>query len=267
MDKLRQTLEPFRIDDQRVAEAYEQAGPKRRSLIKTAIAFSFFHFGKMPGESSVFYQDSSLGISSRCSRTPATCNLLILESGFSAAARVCAGAILPLLAGCNPPLAIIAGEPAAPALCALDMAGTTDIFLMPASRIEEFLAKTCLNPIPAVFLGESGPSAIAANARNKKLSVYEDCLPPTLLKDASICLSDADWQFCQGQIPQTGSPAPGVFYDALYTEKNEAADGSQSRLTLDASGAGFWLFPGLGPDFYRQKHIAIKLSGNSNGFI
>lgn len=254
-------LEEKRISEAAMADAYAFFPATCRAAIKTGIALAHFHFGAKT-ENILQWRESEnlgLGISVQTAQVPVA--LLCLDAKLTAAARICAAAILPVLAGVPRIVAaFVNGQPAQAALLTLELCGIEHIYcLKPADLVS--LAASLPNQARIVMLHEAEEASLqlAAQLRNiaAKLAIpfYENGEKPSLLLKTPDCFDCKVLEFCQGSLPDTDATAQ--VYDAIYSDQKDC---HEARLALRPGCEGFWLYPGLTPDFFRNSQVAASLN-------
>ena len=249
-------LEGSRVDDDLAGTAYEATPPRFRAALKTGLALSHFHFG----ESLTVRQENAasgrLGFRRAAACSPAPWALIVFSPAYAAAARLTAACAAALLAGV-PEVAAVStgGTPQASALVSLELSGVEDVFTPDASRFSTLLDELAARPgaagrVVLLHAGELDELAKVIRARN--FPCYEERRPPRLRIRQGAGIDREVLAFAHGgaaalDAALTAHGAP----DAVYCSAAEAASPApDAPLTLCPGCEGFWLHPGLGPEFF-----------------
>lgn len=280
-------LEQHRLDDEILNKAYYSAKPEFRTLLKNAVSLSYYHFGHNNAISHIKKEFQDLNISQEQDSTPVKNSIIFFDSGYNACGRLCSAALMPILAGAMPPLAIcLEGEPHYDLMLALEIAGVEDIFCMTTKKAAELLSVFCNKNAPAdvipVFLKGKFAPTLVNQARNLKLKFYEEkylpetaCILPHNCPEKLKNVHDshkmlANIEYAQGVKPQMfiyneEKPAfKDKYYDCIYVPDNKVPldNFNNCRLLLGPGCEAFWVFPDLSPDFFCQHRFALGFINN-----
>lgn len=254
-------LEAKRVPDAAIASAYENTSPGIRAALKTGIALSHFLNGDNDDEKTERRISRRLGIASRIHSQPADWAALFISSSIKAAAPVEALAILPVLAGVKTILAITVEKPTREALLSLMLCGIENIFSASCEECEK-LAEYGRNHFCGkermVCLHKDGSPAFLA----KWPAIQNLECSPAVLVDNSSGNWDLDIiRFCQGANFET-EDQKGISWDAIFTDKKSDQTDARARLILGPGCEGFWQFPQLGIEYFRQERLCVELPGD-----
>lgn len=260
-------LETWRISDSLRQEAYESADSKARALLKTALALAAFHNQPAPSITYSSAIDERLGFWQASSSRPVDWALIVFDSSYAAAARLCMAAAMPALADVGNILAIcVQAKPTPAALVALEMAGIGDLYQTSQSQLERFLIDNAETAGCVLLLHEGQLNGICATCARLRITFYEEACPPLLFIETPEAFNPDLMIFAQGFLPpQTRPKAP--LLDAIYTA-NRAIDArpAGARLVLGPGCEGYWTFPGLDKNFFTISSQANGLlEGNDDG--
>lgn len=249
-------LEACRVDDSVAAAAYESTPARFRGALKTGLALAHFHFGERGASRDDSVRNARLGFLRTRRRQPAPWALIVLSPAYAAAARLTAACAAALLAGVPHVAAVIpGGAPRPAALVSLELSGVEDIYQPDAGEVAALLAETAAFPGPRgrVILLHGGELAdLARFVRQRGIPSYEEDRPPRLRVEEDAGIDRELLAFAQGgkRALEAALQADGP-PDAVYG-RPEVAPGStpDARLTLAAGCEGFWLHPGLVPEFF-----------------
>lgn len=244
-------LESARIDDNRFAEAYEQTPARLRSLLKAGIALAHFHYGSTAALQVSELENRHAGYWQKVIKKPADWACLFFEGSESAAALVCATAILPVLANVPQILAICCGRPEARLLVGLELCGIEDVFSLEQEQCAGLIAELC-----AKAGGQGRICALNCDVlrhcldelQNPAVRVARLANPQRLLLKSPAAFSREELEFCLGRVPTTEMTGPA---QCIYVE-DPADDRQEGELKIGPGCEGFWLFPSHGPAFYQQ---------------
>ncbi len=124
-------LEPYAIDDDTRAEAYEQASSQERQMLKTAIAYHALA-GENPSVHSCVLEHKNQGFWQRKHSAPAPTLFLLCGAEFESPARLVAAAMPALLAGVTQTLFLQVGQPKPALLMALELLGIEEAYALPS---------------------------------------------------------------------------------------------------------------------------------------
>ena len=278
-------LEDRRMDDDIVGAAYEAVPAQLRASIKTGLALAFAHFGQREDQTDAVVQKPHAGFWLARRERPAPWCAIVMDASYAAAARLTAACALPRL--CDVPevfALLVSDSPDAAAhvgenvLAALTLSGVEDVFVLTQAEATQLLQDMAGDKAPAgpagrvVLLHDGGPDGALARlgrtARDLHLPVYEEHTPPaiTVLPD-SPC-SAALLAFAHGNITPSrtleahtqalAAPAPTAPQACAQRPEVEEAL-RRGLLVLMPDCEGFWLHPGLGPDFFMTRGLAAGM--------
>lgn len=252
-------LEGARLDDSAAAAAYEATPARFRAALKTGLALAHFHFGESLTRREESACSGRLGFRSGGVREPAPWALIVFSPGYAAAGRLTAACAAARLSGVAQVAALCpGGEPRAPALVSLELSGVEDIFTPGSARftalMDELAARPGAQAAPGrVVLLHAGELDGAARAvRERGIPCYEERRPPRLRIGPGAGIDREILAFAHGghEALETALTAPGA-PDAVYLSCADAATPAPGApLTLCPGCEGFWLHPGLGPEFF-----------------
>lgn len=257
-------FDKFRIDDAKLGAAYDSAQPQWRAALKTGIAISHFQFGAADAQSANLRISDQLGLKTSVNQVRARWVLLFIGDDVAAAARICALAIAPRLAGVDDVYAVIAGKPKQQALLSLELCGIEDIFCAGSQDCTKLLRYV-------TTLGETyGRICFLHEGKLDKLAhsnpLSEGCMNlrhrPHLLLASPKGFDKECLEFCQGRQIETRKDSD-LLWDAVFTGADQDARKFASRLYLGPGCEGFWLFSDLMPAFFLEQMVSIELTGNN----
>ena len=254
-------LEKRRVPDILFAQAYENCPPKCRAALKTGFALADFVFRQQGGMAEKHeLVNTRLGFTHQSRRKPLLWTALIFDAENSAPARICAAAILPILANVPHIFALAYGARySPPLLTALELCGLTDLFLLDYAEILE--------------LFNSSPFSGLKSARNGKIIIFYDYDTKNEFSklDSSFQIS---WLPANANIkvlePDSFDPEilsytlnlkefNGAFpLDCVLTDSDKIED-TDAPLVLHPGCEGFWLYPNLEPANFMKIRNAMYL--------
>lgn len=283
-------LEQYRIDDEILNTAYYSAEPGFRALLKTAVSLSYHYFGHESAITNIKKVSQDLNIIQDYTSKPVNRPIIFFDAVYNAPGRLCCSALMPILAGSPPPLAICLGDKPHPdLLLALEIAGTEDIFCMSSNIAAEYLRDFSIKKnnkniedTVLVFLNGKFNYNLVAEARHAGLKFYEEKYLPEIIsvfpdKKADKLKNSYDLQkmlanikFAQGITPEVfiyNKDMPDFkdkYYDCIYVPDNEIPAGhlKNCRLMLSFGCEAFWLFPDYSPDFFCRHRLALGFVNN-----
>lgn len=259
-------LEPFRIDDKHLAEAYEWAGAQFRALLKTAISLIYCYFDRIADKLAIESEYPHLGIKKKILTYPKKQNILIFDSEYRAAARICSAALMPLIAGASPAISIcVDGKPSKAALCGLDLGGICDVYQLNTEQAEQMVIRQLNRTGSIVFLHNGSLQKLVRAAKLKQLSIYEEYAPPKLLLASPKSFSIETLRFLHGIEQINIDLAEDEFYDAIFIDTLAEWQKLPARLIIEPQNEGFWLFPNLSIDLFRQICTATGIKEDTSG--
>ncbi|MDE7240783.1 hypothetical protein [Desulfovibrio sp.] len=256
-----------RVADSAVAAAYEATASRFRAALKTGLALAHFHFGESASRRDETETSGRLGFQRASSRAPAPWALLILSPAYAAAARLTAACAAALLAGV-PHVAALSpgGAPRQQALVSLELSGVEDIFSPAPGRVTALLDELAARPGPpgrVVLLHEGFHDGeqddMAQRSRAHGLPCYSERRPPRLRVEAGARIDRKVLAFAHGGEEALAAalaacgPADAVF----RPEGAPLMPAQDAPLTLGPGCEGFWLHPGLTPEFFTVSRQAF----------
>ena len=289
-----QWVEDARLSDDLAAQSYEETSPQWRAAIKTGLALAHMHFGAKPDETCETRNSGHLGFWQRGESHAASWAIVAFTPAYAAAARLAAACIPAILAGVPLIGAVcVGGQPHRSALVSLELSGVEDIFVLPPARLHALLEESP-GPGRLVLLHAGELSETAEFASAKNLPCWQESRPPRLALAEAGSPNEGQSHPAQGHLdlealffaqaealdaaigvaPATASstqetaPATAAdnlpFADALYlasagTTANlpygELFSPGCPELVLAPGCEGFWLHPGLTPDFFQVRRL------------
>lgn len=256
-------LTATRVPDSVAAAAYEATPARFRAALKTGLALAHFHFGESASCRDETETSGRLGFQRASSRAPAPWALLILSPAYAAAARLTAACAAARLAGVPHVAALCPGEaPEEAALVSLELSGVEEIFSPAAGRVTALLNELAARPAPSgriVLLHDGDLDEVTQAVRALGLPCYEERRPPRLrvVPDARIdreVLAFAHGGKCALEAALAASDP----VDAVFRPQEQAATPApDAPLTLAPGCEGFWLHPGLTPEFFTVSRQAF----------
>ena len=259
-------LEAHRVDDGAAAAAYEATPARYRAALKTGLALAHFHFGEHSAGRDDSVRNTRLGFLRARRRQPAPWALIVISPAYAAAARLTAACAAALLAGVPHVAAIFpGGAPRPAALVSLELSGVEDIFQPNAADMAALLEQVAARPGPRgrlVLLHEGDLAGLERQARQRCVPCHAEDRPPRLRVEPDAGIDRELLAFAQGgesaleaALRAAGPP------DAVYARPEVCpAPAPDARLTLSAGCEGFWLHPGLDPEFFtvcRQGFVTL----------
>lgn len=249
-------LEEARVDDGLAASAYEATPPRFRAALKTGLALAHFHFGERVTRVADTARHDRLGFLRVRSCVPAPWALIVISPAYAAAARLTAACAAALLAGVPRVGAVcLGGEPQSAALVSLELSGVEDIFRLDAGRFAALLDALAVSSRPrgrVVILHGGELEAILPDIRKRDIPCHEEHRPPRLRVEEKARIDRELLAFAHGGATAlTAADAP----DAVFRADAEAAP--DAPLTLCPGCEGFWLHPGLDPQFFTVSRQAF----------
>lgn len=256
-------LTAYRVADSMAAEAYEATPARFRAALKTGLALAHFHFGESASRRDEAETSGRLGFQRASSRAPAPWALLVLSPAYAAAARLTAACAAALLAGVPHVSALSTGPaPQQAALVSLELSGVEEIFSPAAAGIETLVDELTTLPGPAgrvVLLHDGDLDEVAQAVRARGLPSYEERRPPRLRVEPDAHIDREVLAFAHGgkcaleAALAASGPADAVFRPA----GQPLTPAPDAPLTLAPGCEGFWLHPGLTPEFFTVSRQAF----------
>ena len=251
-------LEAARVEDSIAGRAYEATPSRFRAALKTGLALAHFHFGESLTRREESACNGRLGFRRGAIYEAAPWALLVFAPAYAAAARLTAACVAARLAGVAQVGAIcLGGEPVAPALVSLELSGVEDVFQLEGDRfaaLMDELAGRCDTRAPGrvVLLHAGELDEVAEHIRARNIPCFEERRPPRLRVDADTGIDREILSFAHGgpaalDAALTAAGSADSVYRAAAASATPAPD---APLTLCPGCEGFWLHPGLGPEFF-----------------
>ena len=266
-----QWAEEARLDDALAAAAYEATPAHLRAAVKTGLALAHMHFGESTTSQRNEIRNTHLGFWRRSIAHPAPWAVIAFTPAYAAAARL-AAACMPAQLGGVPLVGAVCvgGTPGNNALVTLELAGVEDIFVMDSAGLCTLLEETQPGPGRLVLLHRGELDAVAGAARALELPWYEERRSPVLCLPKPEAFDLEALAFAQAEALETAlDTSLRLSPDATYLAPVAALGHCRERRTgpFPYSGApaitpgceGFWLHPGLTPDFFRVQRQAFGL--------
>ena len=254
-------IEKNRVSDAAIASAYENTPAAFRSAIKTGIAISHFQYGAADSLAGRLRSSSQLGLATRAEARPADWTLLFIGDELEAAARICALAILPRLAGVPNVQAVLVARTTRPALVTLELCGIEDIFatdLQKCARLLRYVEQLAIPHGRICFLHEGSLAELAHLPLQFAESLNLERRPRLFLAQP-YAFNAACLEFCHGADIKSGM-AEKKPWDAVFTNSRQDEKQFASRLYLAPGCEGFWSFPNVTPEFFLEKSLSVALS-------
>ena len=266
-----QWAEAARLDDALAAAAYEATPAHLRAAVKTGLALAHMHFGESTTSQRNEVRNAHLGFWRRSIAHPAPWAVVAFTPAYAAAARL-AAACMPALLGGVPLVGAVCvgGTPSSNALVTLELAGVEDIFVMDSAGLCTLLEETQPGPGRLVLLHRGELDAVAGAARALELPCYEERRSPILCLPKPDAFDLEALAFAQAEALDMALDAPlHLTPDATYLAPVAALGHCRERRTgpfpycsapaFTPGCEGFWLHPGLTPDFFRVQRQAFGL--------
>jgi len=266
-----QWAEDARLDDALAAAAYEATPAHLRAAVKTGLALAHMHFGESTASQRSEVRNTHLGFWRRAISHPAPWAVIAFTPAYAAAARLAAACIPALLGGVPLVGAVcVGGAPAGNALVTLELTGVEDIFVMDSAGLCTLLEETQPGPGRLVLLHRGELDGVAGAARALELPCYEERRSPVLCLPKPEAFDLETLAFAQAEALDAAlDTSLRLTPDATYLAPVAALGHCRERRTgpFPYSGApaftpgceGFWLHPGLTPDFFRVQRQAFGL--------
>lgn len=248
-------LDECRISSILSGNAYESTPAPFRAAIKTGIALTWFYFSPKAPRLDIQLENSHLGFSCRTITRPVDWTVIIFPPEFSAAARIAAAASLASVADVEVILAVcVAGEPTQPVLAALELCGIEDVFSLQAEKIPALLAEMeASNSCGSIIILHDGQLAsLAAVIASACPRLYEEKKPPNIAVGGDGAFSGELLAFCHGNYVCNPDMRVDAFFGIYEPEDYRSGIDESAPLLVNPGCEGFWLFPGLGLEFFQQ---------------
>lgn len=235
-------LEDARVQERDFGQAYELAGPSIRALLKTAMATAADMFSS-PENFCQTQVNSGQWRSVR--ERPCVWAAVLFPPEYDAAARICAAALAPLLAGVRTVFAAcVGGCPRPEALTGLEMCAVEDVFAISQESCMQLLQDWGSKTAGALLCLHGTPVDLASIPRG--IQVYAETRLPIIVADAGF--DSETLFFLHGAA--AFAQYDGGFADAVISEEIDQ-DPCDCRLVLTRGLEGLWIFPNLSPDFFK----------------
>ncbi|MFC4677851.1 hypothetical protein [Desulfovibrio legallii] len=265
-----------RLDDALSAAAYEAVPAPCRAAVKTGLALACAHFGEGTESRVESVRNARLGFWRRRISHAAPWAVLAFTPDYAAAARLAAACVPAQLAGVPLVGAVCvtdAPEQCAPhpaALVSLELSGVEDVFALDQAGICRLLEECQPGPGRLVLLHRGELDAVARAAAALGLPCWQERRDPLLGLPQPDAFDLELLAFAQGSALEAAlEPVDRRPPDALYLSPGAARSHCRERRggPFPCSGApaltpgceGFWLHPGLDPDFFRVRRQAFGL--------
>ena len=263
--------EESRPDDALSADAYDGTPARCRAVVKTGLALAHMHFGQSCGQVREMREDGLRGFWRRQSSHAALWAVVAFTPEYAAAARIAAACAPAMLAGVPVVGAVcVGGTPSPAALVSLELCGVEDIFLLHADGLCALLRETRPGPGRLVLLHTGQLSGISPAARAMGIPCFEENRPPVLHMPHPEIFDTQALAFAQAATAKTAGTAGDAPPDACYLSPAAALEycGDGDNGLFPRHGApvytpgceGFWLHPGLTPEFFSVRRQAFGLT-------
>lgn len=251
-------LEDARVDDSVAGAAYDATPARFRAALKTGLALAHFHFGESLARREESACSARLGFRRGLTCSPAPWALMVFSPAYAAAARLTAACAAARLAGVARVGAVcLGGGPQAPALVSLELSGVEDMFQLEGDRFMALLDELAARPHTrapgrVVLLHAGELDGMAQGILTRDIPCHEERRPPRLRIETDAGIDHQLLAFAHGgpaaldaALAAAGAP------DAVYRAATASATPShEAPLTLCPGCEGFWLHPGLDPEFF-----------------
>jgi hypothetical protein len=246
------------------AEAFESAPPVLRALCKHNLAALHALFGEAPDREEHSFSRDGKGLRARLRTRPADWALIVFDAKYASAPRLLA-AVMPALLARVPfiPVVCTGGAARPELLCALELAGREQTYLLDARQGRELLralvSRGGRGAGRLVLLHTGGLEALRAAALETHVPCWEERRPPVL----HVADSEVDMELLRLAHPDavfSASPLSGprdTPPDAVYRSARATETSAAGPLTLAAGMEGVWVHPRLSPDFFREREISL----------
>ena len=275
-------LEEARLDDSIVDMAYEATPPELRALVKTGLAMAFAHFGPREDQTDSVVRKPPAGFWISRQLRPAPWCVVAIDAAYAAAARVTAACVLPRLCDVPEVFAVLVGEddedvqPTDNTLTALTLSGIDDVFCLSRERACALLGELAAQVADAEHGGPQGRllllhdgalQSLGEQAAALRIPYYEEKSAPQLTVLPGTACSAEALTFAHGEIVTSAAlePATQAVLAALPTggampPEGAVAEAMRRGLPVFGPGCeGFWLHPGLEPEFFMVRGMAAGM--------
>lgn len=239
------------IPDARCANAYDSIPAHLRAAIKTAIALSYFHFNILPHSDLHEKKDNNLGFKTSSRSESLDWTLICIPANFSAAALMCAAAMLPVLAGVNTILVLaFGGQPTDEALVTLELCGIENKYYI--SNEED-----CFDFLPEgtgkiLFVHHGELNKLIDRMDSTGVSFINLNHDPTI-----IVKSDADNEMLKFAFGKNVKPLKNMD----QKEPIEVISPSGNKLYPGKGCECMWLYDDITPECFRAKIWEFEMPG------
>jgi hypothetical protein len=240
------------VSDGELARAYEGTIPRLRALCKHTLAVQHAFFGEAPDWEEHNLLRIAHGFRARLCARPADWALVVFDADYASAPRLLAALMPALLARVPLVLCISAPVPARPELlCALELAGQEQIYVLNASQSLELVRSLAAQPGQGrlALLHRGALSPLRAAAWDAALPCWEEGRAPVLhLRGAGFDASLV--RLAHPDATHEEDAAPDAVYCSDFAQV-------QAPLVFSPGMEGCWLHPTLTPDFFRARALAF----------
>lgn len=251
-------LENFRIPEIVREKAYNDISAPFRAAIKTALALAWFHFGTRADEISQTRTNPCAGITGHMIIEPVDRTWLFIPADYRANALACAAAVLPVIAKSEEIECILVGtEPRSGLLATLELTGIENIYCLPLkgllSNLKDF--EEVGGVLFLLHYGELDP--LKQLCIRSTMRIVEYARKPTYRIEEENVFNREKIKFALGTDPVVA----GEFVDCIFgTTWNEK---SPCRMYLEPGCEAFWIFDGIGPEYFFKSRYGFELVNSS----
>lgn len=268
-----QWLEPHRVHDEALAEAYDAAPAPYRACIKNCMAFLHALWGESPDETCRETTDTARGYRYCVRNLPAPWTLTFCTPAYAASPRFTAAVMPALLARVPQVGAICVGQeaslPSPVVRVALELMGVEDIFCLPPPKAHRLLREVReANGTGRLLLLHDGElNTLREAAASLEIPSWEERRPPQLRLHAPADHDLELLRFCHPDAPlreiSREDAARGHGVDALFTD---ALTPFPVPLLLRTGMEGCWAHKGLDTAFFRRRSILGEPCAPTGGY-
>jgi hypothetical protein len=251
------------VCDEAFAFAYDHAQASFRSHIKSTLALHMACFGEMPEGILTRARSIPLGYAHATHNIPAYWALIALGGDFASAPRLAAVLMCARLAGVRYILPVLFGAENYPPvlLCAMELTGIENAYACNAGNASALVRRLASKSRAGrifIFPGTEAASLTPLSQTAAQLGIsFRVDSAPHLFLDKGIFVDQAQEQACRDTLAWAHP-------DAIYVEDKNKADvmycpkssRSSSPLTLSPDLAGSWIYPDIGPAFFRCANLS-----------
>lgn len=269
-----QPLDDLRLNDDRLAAAYDATPAPWRACIKTGIALTYaLHRGERPSSCEQSVEDAAHGFCYRMGRSPAPWTLLFFTSAYAAGPRLSAAFMPALLAGVPLVAACcVGGEPSVAARAVFELAGLEDVFcLTDIAMAQELLSHMSQQSrgrgrVLLLHAGELEP--LRHCAHQQRQAVWEESAPPKVghVPNSGHDAAILHWAHPDISLLPASDTMEEEGLDALFCPPHYKKERTLPKppLLLEQGMEGFWWHPDLDPEFFQQKHLRAQCMVDRN---